>query len=117
MSRWRAPSDSSSSSARCDTIPRRASRSRSCAVNPFDVAETADAIAAGLEMPREDRVRRARGLTRAVLARNPVRWLTAQLRDLDALRGIVSQRAEELEEAEGARHHDIGDLDEALGGR
>jgi trehalose 6-phosphate synthase len=85
------------------------------AVNPFDVAETAEAIAAGLEMPREERVRRARGLTRAVLARNPVRWLTAQLRDLDVLRGIESHRAEELEEPEGAVHFNIGDLDEALG--
>jgi trehalose 6-phosphate synthase len=85
------------------------------AVNPFDVAETAEAIAAGLEMPREERVRRARGLARAVLARNPVRWLTAQLRDLDVLRGIESHRAEELEEPEGAVHFNIGDLDEALG--
>jgi trehalose 6-phosphate synthase len=85
------------------------------AVNPFDVAETAEAIAAGLEMPRDERVRRARGLTRAVLARNPVRWLTAQLRDLDVARGIASQRAEELEEPEGAVHLNIGDLDEAFG--
>jgi trehalose 6-phosphate synthase len=86
------------------------------AVNPFDVAETAEAITAGLEMPHEERVRRARGLTRAVLTRNPVRWLTAQLRDLDVVRGIASQRAEELQEAEGALHLHIGDLDEALGG-
>ena len=70
---------------------------------------------AGLEMPRDERVRRARGLTRAVLARNPVRWLTAQLRDLDVARGIASQRPEELEEPEGAVHLNIGDLDEAFG--
>ncbi len=85
------------------------------AVNPFDVAETAEAIAAGLEMPREERVRRARGLTRAVLARNPVRWLTAQLRDLDVVRGIASQRSEEVEEPEGPLHLNISDLDEARG--
>jgi trehalose 6-phosphate synthase len=84
-------------------------------VNPFDVAETAEAIAAGLEMPREERVRRARGLTRAVLARNPVRWLTAQLRDLDVARGIGSQLAEESEETDGSMHLDIRDLDEARG--
>jgi trehalose 6-phosphate synthase len=85
------------------------------AINPFDVAETAEAIAAGLEMPREERVRRARGLTRAVLARNPVRWLTAQLRDLDVARGIASQGAEEAEEAEGSLHLHVRDLDEVRG--
>ena len=58
------------------------------AVNPFDVAETADALATALELPREERVRRARGLSRAVLASGPVRWLTAQLRDLDHARGV-----------------------------
>ena len=64
------------------------------AVNPFDVGETAAAIAAALELPRDDRVRRSRGLVRAVLARNPVRWLTTQLRDLDAsVARRASQRA------------------------
>jgi len=85
------------------------------AVNPFDVAQTAEAIATGLEMSRDERVRRARGLARAVLARNPVRWLTAQLRDLDVAHGIASQRAEELEEPGGSVHLDIGDLDDAFG--
>jgi len=84
-------------------------------VNPFDVAETAEAIATGLEMPREERVRRARGLTRAVLTRNPVRWLTAQLRDLDVVSGMSSQRAEQPDESFGPLDLDIRDLDQALG--
>ncbi len=66
-------------------------------------------------MPRQQRVRRARGHTRPVLARNPVRWLTAQLRDLDVVRGIASQRSEEVEEPEGPLHLNISDLDEARG--
>jgi trehalose 6-phosphate synthase len=85
------------------------------AVNPFDVAETAEAIAGALEMPREERVRRARGLTRAVLTRNPVRWLTAQLRDLDFVAGIESQGTEQVEQGDRPLDMDIRDLDEALG--
>jgi len=84
-------------------------------VNPFDVAETAEAIATGLEMPREERIRRARGLNRAVLTRNPVRWLTAQLRDLDVVSGMSSQRPEEPDEGFGPLDLDIRDLDQALG--
>jgi trehalose 6-phosphate synthase len=78
------------------------------AINPFDEAETAAAIAEALEMPEEERVRRARGLTRAVLARNPVRWLTAQLRDLDVAAGSTSQRAERLEESGRPLDEDVG---------
>ena len=63
-------------------------------VNPFDLAETADAIKAGLEMPEPERIRRARGLVRAVLTSNPGRWLTAQLRDLDAVRGLAGRRSD-----------------------
>jgi trehalose 6-phosphate synthase len=85
------------------------------AVNPFDVAATADAIGAALEMPREERIRRARGLTRAVLTRNPVRWLTAQLRDLDVVSGMASQRPEQFDEGLGALDVDVRDLDQALG--
>jgi len=85
------------------------------AVNPFDVAETADAIGAALELPREERIRRSRGLTRAVLTRNPVRWLTAQLRDLDAVTGSGSQRPEHIEEGDGSLDVEIRDLDQALG--
>jgi trehalose 6-phosphate synthase len=85
-------------------------------VNPFDVAETAEAITTALEMPREERIRRSRALTRAVLTRNPVRWLTAQLRDLDVVSGMRSQAGEELEEGRRAVHVDIRDLDEVRGG-
>jgi trehalose 6-phosphate synthase len=85
------------------------------AVNPFDVAETAEAIGAALDMSREERVRRARGLTRAVLTRNPVRWLTAQLRDLDLVTGRDSQRSEDVEEGDRPLDVDIRDFDQALG--
>ncbi|MEP6757817.1 MAG: trehalose-6-phosphate synthase [Actinomycetota bacterium] len=80
------------------------------AVNPFDVAETAGAIADALEMPEAERVRRARGLTRAVLTRNPVRWLTAQLRDLDVVAGMsdVSQGSQDLEESGWAFDEEVG---------
>ena len=78
------------------------------AVNPFDVAETATAIAEALEMSEEERVRRARGMGRAVLARNPVRWLTTQLRDLDAAAGIASQGPQDLEESGWPLHEEIG---------
>jgi trehalose 6-phosphate synthase len=81
------------------------------AVNPFDVDETAHAIAEALEMPDAERVHRARGLARAVLTRNPVRWLTAQLRDLDVVAGRgseLSERPKDLEETGGAFHHDVG---------
>ena len=69
-------------------------------------------------MPEDQRVRHARGLTRAVLARNPVRWLTAQLRDLDLAKGISaadSQAAQEHEERLRAGHDDVGPGDELLG--
>ena len=81
------------------------------AVNPFDVAETASAIAEALEMPEDERVRRARGLTRAVLTRNPVRWLTAQLRDLDVVAAMgseASQGSQDLEESGRAFHQEVG---------
>ncbi len=81
------------------------------AVNPFDVAETAQAIAEALEMGPEERVRRARGLARAVLTRNPVRWLTAQLRDLDVAVGRdhgYLQGAEDLEESRRTFDEEIG---------
>ena len=52
-------------------------------VNPFDVRETADAIAQALEMGHDERVRRARGLARTVLAHTPATWLANQLELLD----------------------------------
>jgi trehalose 6-phosphate synthase len=58
-------------------------------VNPFDVDETAGAIAAALTMPDDERERRARGLRRAVLASTPAKWLSAQLDDLERARGRV----------------------------
>jgi trehalose 6-phosphate synthase len=56
------------------------------AVNPFDLRETADALEAALEMPRAERIRRARGLSRLVLANPPQRWVGRQLEDLERAR-------------------------------
>ena len=52
-------------------------------VNPFDLAETLDALRAALEMPQEERARRAVGLRRAVAANPPSRWVNRQLVDLE----------------------------------
>jgi trehalose 6-phosphate synthase len=51
-------------------------------VNPVDVGETADAIRSALEMPQEERARRARGLRRAATRMRPDDWVRAQLEDL-----------------------------------
>ena len=56
------------------------------AVNPFDLRETADALFHALEMPREERTRRARGLSRLVLSNPPERWVRTQLEDLERAR-------------------------------
>lgn len=55
-------------------------------VNPFDLRETADALATALDMPADDRARRARGLSRLVLANPPSRWVRSQLEDLERVR-------------------------------
>ncbi|MCI0634387.1 MAG: trehalose-6-phosphate synthase [Actinobacteria bacterium] len=55
-------------------------------VNPFDVDEMAEAIARALEMSPEERTRRARGLSRLVLANPPSRWVGGQLEDLERAR-------------------------------
>jgi len=55
-------------------------------VNPFDLRETADAIRDALEMPDEERIRRARGLSRTVQAHTPPTWLASQLEALDQIR-------------------------------
>jgi trehalose 6-phosphate synthase len=55
-------------------------------VNPFDVQETAQAIAHALEMPLEERTRRARRLSRLVISNPPERWVGAQLEDLERAR-------------------------------
>jgi len=54
-------------------------------INPFDVGETATAIAAALEMGQEERARRALGLRRALRRNKLDRWVGAQLEDLPAV--------------------------------
>jgi trehalose 6-phosphate synthase len=49
------------------------------ALNPFDVSETASAIALGLEMPSLERTKRAVELNRLATKRRPADWLTDQL--------------------------------------
>ncbi len=56
------------------------------AINPFDLSETAEAIREALEMPEEERTRRARGLQRSALAHTPATWLAGQLRAIDEVR-------------------------------
>jgi trehalose 6-phosphate synthase len=51
-------------------------------VNPFDLAETADALERAVDMPMDERARRSRGLSRLVLANPPSRWVGGQLEDL-----------------------------------
>jgi trehalose 6-phosphate synthase len=51
-------------------------------VNPFDLRETSDALATAIDMPMDERARRARGLSRLVLANPPSRWVGGQLEDL-----------------------------------
>jgi trehalose 6-phosphate synthase len=48
-------------------------------LNPFDVSETAAAMALGLEMPTEERIARAVELNRIATKRRPADWLTDQL--------------------------------------
>jgi trehalose 6-phosphate synthase len=55
-------------------------------LNPFDLEETADAIDEALSMPEHERARRARGLSRLVLANPPHRWVSDQLADLERVR-------------------------------
>ncbi|HWO69591.1 MAG TPA: trehalose-6-phosphate synthase [Actinomycetota bacterium] len=55
-------------------------------VNPFDVRETAERIAEALALPEHERRRRARGLSRLVLANPPERWVGGQLEDLERAR-------------------------------
>jgi trehalose 6-phosphate synthase len=53
------------------------------AVNPFDVGQTAQAIAAALEMDEGERARRATALREAVERNRLDRWVQAQLEDLE----------------------------------
>jgi trehalose 6-phosphate synthase len=54
-------------------------------VNPFDLQEQADAIAAALEMPVAERARRAERIRSHVREHDLSRWVDAQLEDIDAL--------------------------------
>ena len=65
--------------------------------NPFDIQETADAMHAALSVPTEERQRRARGLTRSVLAHTPETWLWNQLAAIDDATGrrAPSQRGQQ----------------------
>jgi trehalose 6-phosphate synthase len=56
-------------------------------VNPFDIAETGEAIEAALSMPPIERAHMGRGLVRQTLSNTPARWLTRQLADLDVATG------------------------------
>lgn len=49
------------------------------AVDPFDVGQTARALADALDAPAEERRRRSEGLRRAALERTPSDWLADQL--------------------------------------
>jgi trehalose 6-phosphate synthase len=53
-------------------------------INPFDVGQTVDALSVALQMSDEERGRRARGLRAAIQRNSPDRWVTEQLRDIDA---------------------------------
>jgi trehalose 6-phosphate synthase len=84
-------------------------------INPFDIEETAQAIGEAFTMPPEERNRRARGLVRRVLANNPARWLTRQLRDLDVARGL-GEPTQDADEPRGPVDDEIGGFDELHGG-
>jgi trehalose 6-phosphate synthase len=53
-------------------------------VNPFDIQELADSIHAALDMPAQERARRARGLVEIVTSRDPGDWIDEQLADIKA---------------------------------
>jgi trehalose 6-phosphate synthase len=66
-------------------------------VNPYDIAETAAAIRAALEMPREERSERMRLMRRTVKESNVYRWAGRMLMDTQRVRQrqrlvAVSQR-------------------------
>jgi trehalose 6-phosphate synthase len=58
-------------------------------VNPFDIQELADSIHAALDMPLQERTRRARGLVEIVTSRDPGDWIDEQLADINAKRATV----------------------------
>ena len=48
-------------------------------VHPFDVAGTAEALAAALTMPLDERATRAQALRKVATARTPLEWFADQL--------------------------------------
>jgi trehalose 6-phosphate synthase len=52
-------------------------------VEPLEVSGTADALLRALEMPEDERVRRARALRRAAGGVTPAAWARRQIRDLE----------------------------------
>ncbi|HTW75951.1 MAG TPA: trehalose-6-phosphate synthase [Steroidobacteraceae bacterium] len=72
------------------------------AVNPFDVAETADAMLRAMQMPREQRQQRMRLMRRTVKENNVYRWAGRML--MDAAR--IRQR-EALLTADAMRHPEL----------
>ena len=58
-------------------------------VNPFDIQELADSIHAALDMPAQERSRRARGLVEIVTSRDPGDWIDEQLADIKAKRAAA----------------------------
>jgi trehalose 6-phosphate synthase len=81
--------------------------------NPFDTEETAEAMLAALEMPQDERQRRARGINRTVLAHTPEGWLWNQLEGVDEVARRrdrpTSQRTKEPGEP-------VGPFDDQVGG-
>jgi trehalose 6-phosphate synthase len=55
-------------------------------VNPFDIGETADAMRAALEMPRDERRQRMRLMRRTVKENNVYRWAGRMLMDITRIR-------------------------------
>jgi trehalose 6-phosphate synthase len=59
-------------------------------VNPFDTAELAEALAAALAMPADERAKRAERLREGASALPPRDWFSRQRDDLEALRAQAS---------------------------
>ncbi|HEX9208780.1 MAG TPA: trehalose-6-phosphate synthase [Steroidobacteraceae bacterium] len=55
-------------------------------VNPFDIGETADAMRAALEMPRDERRQRMKLMRRTVKENNVYRWAGRMLMDIARIR-------------------------------
>ncbi|WP_328969808.1 alpha,alpha-trehalose-phosphate synthase (UDP-forming) [Streptomyces sp. NBC_00239] len=53
-----------------------------CAVNPYDVSQTAEALHEALSLPEPERAERTKRLAAAATALPPARWFTRQLKDL-----------------------------------